>query len=327
MHAIPHQLCSRPFLYADAIDAGVTPAMLRTQRFRKIHRGVYVLADVELDLAGRIAAARLALPPDARLSHISRIQELGLRIGPEAPLHFTVARDHHVVPRGVMLHRTKVIPPADDYCVSPAAAFIAICESMMLVDLITIGDWLLHGGHMSLLELRELARRDRWRPGAAQAHRVSRFLDPASASPQESRMRCYVVFAQLPVPTVNARILDDPNSPIADLWLEEFQLALEFEGGHHFADKSQVKRDIWRYAAMRDADIAYIQVTHEMLRQPKAFAMTVDKVLRSRGYIGPKPIFGELWNSLFRPVPRVGYRGFEGAETATIHRPRWREAQ
>ena len=97
MHVIPHQLCGGPFLYADAIDAGVTPAMLRTRRFRKIHRGVYVLADVELDLVGRIAAARLALPPDARLSHLSRIQELGLRIGPEAPLHFTVARDHHVV--------------------------------------------------------------------------------------------------------------------------------------------------------------------------------------------------------------------------------------
>jgi hypothetical protein len=327
MQDIPQPLTSGPFRYADAIAAGVTPARLRTRRFRKIHRGVYVLADVELDLLEKLAAARLALPPDARLSHISRIQQLGLHIGPEAPLHFTVARDHHVVPRGVILHRTKVIPPADDHCVSPAAAFIGICESMTLIELITIGDWLLHGGHMSLLELRELAHRDRWRPGAVQAHRVSRFLDAAAASPQESRMRCYVVFAQLPVPQVNVPILDDPNSPVADLWIEEYQLAIEFEGGHHFADVSQLKRDIWRYAAMRDADIAYVQVTHEMLLQPKAFIMNVDKALRSRGYIGPRPVFGEFWDSLFRPVPRVGYRGFEGAQTATTHRPRWREAQ
>lgn len=306
MHDIPAELAGGPFRYADALAAGVTPAMLRTSRFRRVHRGVYVVANDPLDFAGRLAAARLALPADARLSHISRIQDLGLQIGATAPLHFTVARDHHVVPRGVLLHRTKVMPPADPVGVRPAAAFIGVCDAMTLIDLIVIGDWLLHEGHMSVIEVRELSRRQRWRPGARQALYVTRFLDGAAASPEESRMRSYVRFAQLPAPKVNVRIFDDPNSPIGDLWLEEYRLVLEFEGAHHFTDAQQLKRDIWRYAELRGADVEYIQVTHEMLAQPRAFVLHVERTLRRRGYVGPPPVFGDRWASLVRPVARGG---------------------
>lgn len=319
MRELPADLPPGPFRYADAIAVGVTPAMLRTNRFRKLHRGVYVRTDDEVDFAAQVAGARLALPPDARLSHLSRIQDLGLQIGPNLPLHFTVARDHHVVPQGVMLHRTKVMPPADERGVLPAAAYIAACDSMALLDLIVIGDWPFHERHMSELELHELARFQRWRPGAPQALRLARFLDAASASPEESRMRAFVVFARLARPTVNVRIFDDPNSPVADLWLEEYQLALEFEGGHHFTSLTQAKRDIWRYAEMRGAGIEYIQVTHDMLARPKAFVLHVEQTLRRRGYAGPSPDFGLGWAALFRPVTKVGSCGLEDIQTATGH--------
>ncbi len=65
-----------------------------------------------------VRAAYLTLPPDVRLTGITRIQQLGLDHGPRFPLHFVVARDHHIATHGIMLHRTERMPPADDIAVT-----------------------------------------------------------------------------------------------------------------------------------------------------------------------------------------------------------------
>jgi len=301
--SIPDGLLTRPFTSHEALAAGVKRGALNGPRFERIHRGVYVVKGLKLDLTQRIAAARLALPRDAHLSHITRIQQLGLELGPPDPLHFTVDRDLHVTPRGVFLHRTKRLPPTTSGGVSPAAAFLSIADRLPLLDVLVVGDWLLHQDLMSLEELATLAHRDSWRPGAAQALWVMPHLDGRAASPQETRSRCYLVFAGLPKPLVNVPLTDEPGSPILDLLLREWMFAFEYEGGHHFRSAVQIKRDVWRYALVREAGVGYMQIYDEVLAQPRGFVLRAHQLLAARGYGGPAPDFGARWMSLSQRVP------------------------
>lgn len=299
---IPTSLLSRPFTVAMAQEAGLSTKSLRGQRFVQLHRGVHVHAAHPMTTQDWLQAARLAMPERAQLSHLSRIHALGLDVHPRRPFHFTVVGDLHLAVRDVFLHRTPRLPATDDIGVTPTAAFIGACSWERLIDLVQIGDWLLHEGHMTLDGLVELAHHDDWRSGAVEALTVAPLLDGHSRSVRESETRLLMVGSGLPRPEVNRPVLDDPNSPVTDLWLPRWRVCVEYEGGQHFADREQARRDIARYAVMRGADIAYVQVVDEMLRQPRALVRLIYDVLASRGYQGPAPEFGTQWQQLFRPL-------------------------
>jgi hypothetical protein len=299
---VPPLLLTGPFTVAMARDAGLPVKALRSQRFVQLLRGVHVHRDHPLTQADWIRAATLAAPERARLSHLTRIQALGLDLGSDRPFHFTVTGDLHLAMRNVFLHRTPVLPPTDAVGVTPTAAFLGACSWERLIDLVQIGDWLLHHGHMTVPGLVELARHDDWRAGAPEAIRVARLLDGRSRSVRESETRALIVAANLPVPEVNRPVLDDPDSPVGDLWYPRWRLCVEYEGGHHFTDRAQGVRDVWRYSLMRDNDIAYLQVTKEMINHPRATVIRIHQALASRGYDGPPPEFGARWHQLFTPL-------------------------
>ncbi|MFL6088513.1 MAG: hypothetical protein ACJ71Z_00030 [Aeromicrobium sp.] len=127
-------------------------------------------------------------------------------------------------------------------------------------------------------------------------------LNRRAASVPESHSRVVMTFAGLPEPEVNVPIFDSPDSPIADLYLHEYRLAFEYEGGHHVHDRAQIKRDAWRYAQMREANIEYVQIYADMLARPRTLATHIHGVLVRRGYDGPPPDFGPRWRALFAPA-------------------------
>lgn len=243
------------------------------------------------------------MPDRAQLSHITRIQALGLDFGDERPFHFTVAGDLHIDLDDIFLHRTEVLPPLDDIGVTPAAAFIQYCATARMIDAIKVGDWLLHRHHMAVLEVAELARRDHWRPGAGQVRRVLPHLDPASRSVKESESRAIVIFSGLPAPEVNVDlIVKGRRLGCVDLLFRLWLLVLEYEGRQHAETIQQFNIDITRYAGFRDELVAYIQITNETLNRPRALVARIHRTLVERGYDGPAPVFGDRWESLFEPV-------------------------
>ena len=100
MYDVPSQFLSGPFARADALAAGVPARVLEGARFVRDHTGVYHYRAHEMTFADRLRAARLALPPDARTTGITRLQELGLDHGPRWPLHFVVQGDLHLALEG-----------------------------------------------------------------------------------------------------------------------------------------------------------------------------------------------------------------------------------
>lgn len=300
---LPSVLLKGPFTTAQAKSAGISASMLRGRSWRRLFPRVWVRVDHVMTPADWVLAGHLTLPPDARLTGITRLQRLGVDHGPDFPLHFVVARDHHIATEGIMLHRTERMPPSGDAAVTPTAAYIAYCAEALVIDAIVVGDCLLREGHMSREGLVELARHDDWRAGSAQAVSIARYLDARSWSPGESMLRAGVIFAGLPRPDLNVEITIRGRVVIADLAWLMWKVIAEYEGGHHQTDRRQYLRDIDRYGLVRTTDLRYVQVTKEQMRNLVAVVMKLYDALAEGGYDGPAPEFGRRFRSLYGRIP------------------------
>jgi very-short-patch-repair endonuclease len=310
MNPLPPALQGRPFTRRQALDLGVSPKTLRGKRFVRLHRNVYCLAaDAAQDLG--LEAARLALPADAHLTDISRLQALGLEYGPVTPLHFVKQGELHLDIPGIFLHRTKQLAPTDEVGVIPEAAFIAYCRRARVIDAIKVGNWLLQHDHMELSRLIDLAGAHTWRDGAFEALYVANHLTADSRSLKESETAAVLEFAGLPRPRFNVELaVVTSRRVIGDLVYEEWLVVVEYEGRHHQELREQYVVDIERYKALRDHGVRYVQITDEKLERPRRAVRAVHDELCAAGYDGPAPSFGEQWQVLFTRVSKiVGKRG------------------
>ena len=303
MREIPPILLHGPFTRAEALAAGVTKRMLEGRRFESVYRGVWRHRDHVMSDDDWVRAARMALPLQAHLTGITRIQQLGLDFGPRLPVRFVVESDLHLAFDNVFLHRTKKLPPIDDVGVVPAGAFIAYCARARDIDAIKVGDWLLHGGHMTEEELQGLALSALWRRGADEAVWVLDHLDGRSRSLKESECRSILCFAGLPKPEVNVAVpIFDDASVVGDIWYGRWPVLVEYEGSHHQEDRGTYLGDLDRYELIRGSGIRYVQVTKERLHHPRTLVGTVFRELVAAGYGGPPPAFGTSWKLLFADV-------------------------
>jgi hypothetical protein len=303
---ISDELLHGPFTRARARAAGVTHQMLRGRRFVRIHEGVWRHRDHEMTFDDWIEAACLALPRDAEVTGITRLQLLGLDYGPRFPLRFVVSRDLHLDLDGVFLHRTARMPPRDEVGVCVVAAYVAYCSLARVIDAIKVGDWLLRNGHLEWDRLHAFCLEQRWRAGADEALWVLGHLDGDSWSLKESEVRAVLEFAGLEVPEANRGAgSPDDDARIADLVYRRWGLVVEYEGEHHQLDRRQFVKDIDRYASMRRDQVPYVQVTKEKLDRPRRMVGEVYAALVALGYDGPPPEFGERWKHLFAQLAEV----------------------
>jgi hypothetical protein len=300
MRPVPDSLRDRPFSRTEALALGVTSRMLHGSRFVRILPTVYRCRTHDMSDDDWVTAARLALPGTARMTGITRIQQLGLDFGSRLPVRFVVQGDLHLAFDEIFLHRTALLPPTDDVGVTPAAAFIAYCRRARVVDAVKVGDWLLHHAHMSLSEVHDLALAQQWRDGADEALWVLELLDGDARSLPESETRVVLELSGLPRPCVNrSLVLDDDVHLIGDLVYDRWRTVVEYEGSHHQQDRAQYLTDLDRYAVMRRHDVGYVQVTRERLRHARTLVGEVHRELVSRGYDGPPPRFDGRWRLLF----------------------------
>jgi len=286
--------------------------MLQGSGYERVHPRVWRPANHVMTDQDWLLAARLALPADAQLTGITRLQELGLDYGPRRPFRFVVDRDVHRSVDGVFLHRTKKMPPLDEVGVCVEAAYMSYCSRCRVIDAIKVGDWLLHNGHMDRQRLEALAVAEPWRDGAQEVMWVLPYLEPRSRSLKESESRAVLEFAGLPRPESNAELgLDEELKVFGDLVYRRWKTVVEYEGDHHQESRAQYTDDISRYALFREHDVDYVQVTKERLDRPRPMVLEVHRVLCLNGYDGPAPVFGERWRLLFGSLyVAVGPRDF-----------------
>ena len=141
---VPNQLRGRPFTRTKAILCGITGAMLRGKRFRRIFTGVYVEDRVPDSDALRFDAARLIAPDCWAMCHAAAgiygfpvppepLTHIGLPAGGTWPRDPRLRRHRHEgSPVIVRLNGRPVSCPTD--------VFLRLAEHLSLLDLVVVGD-------------------------------------------------------------------------------------------------------------------------------------------------------------------------------------------
>lgn len=304
---VPDALRHGPFHVEQAYAEGVDHDRLRGRSYRRLFPRVWVLREHQMSEADWHRAALLYAPNDACFTGVTRLQQLGLDVGPHRPMQMVVGRDLHRDRdddrREVYLHRCDVLPEHRDRSVSVTAAFVEACRTLTVLDAVAAGDWLLRAGMLEPERFLHFCRRDHWRAGVEEALWLWPMLDGRSWSLQESRARVFFLAAGLPRPELNVPIEQEGRTvAIVDWWWRSFRAAAEYEGGHHQTDRGQYVADIDRFAALRRADVAYTQITREHFRSPRAMVRAIHSMLVASGYIGPEPAFGAAFRAVELPV-------------------------
>ncbi len=288
MRPVPPHLHGRPFTTEEALRAGVSPRMLAGQRFVRIHTGVHRTADTPPTLALLLVAARMVLPQDAVVSHLTALRLRGLEIGPLLPLHFSTNRPREMDRKNLVLHRRQdLLRPIllDGFAtLDPIRTFVDVATKLDDRRLLWVGDWLAQHSEMSIPRLCEFVRVSHL-DGVQRSRRVAPLVRGGVESVQESNVRWHIVRAGLPEPEVNWDIHDDHGAWLArgDLVFRSWKVLVEYDGWHHERDAAQRQRDHLRREALEAAGWRVIVLSAADLRKPHVIIVRIRQALRQRG--------------------------------------------
>ncbi|WP_022923064.1 hypothetical protein [Ornithinimicrobium pekingense] len=259
----------RPFLRRDGLAAGITRHRLDGPAFHRLFGTVRVSGEVELT-PSLLAAGALLLLPDAAVSHHTAARMLGGIVPHTEETHLTVARPQGRRRRpGLRCHvgpavRTRRVDGLR--VTSPEQTFTDLATHLTLVDLVVLGDSLVHRDATSPDRLLEAAAGARG-PGTALARGAAALVRKGVESPMETRSRLLLTFGGLPEPRVNEWVTDEHGRRRyrLDLPYPELRLAFEYDGRQHAQDAAQWGWDVgrrewldgqgWRLIVLRASDV------------------------------------------------------------------------
>ena len=297
--ATPEPLDGQPFQASEAPALGLSWKTLQSSRFRRLAKGVYVVAATADSYRLQVQGVRLTLPPGTVATGVTGLQLLGVEVGPRLPMTFATVHPRQVRRRGVKVMRVKELPAQRDGIASPEHCWLIAASTLNLLDLVIAGDSLLRLRRTTLSKLQSSVESRSVR-GIVVARIAVRLVRERVDSPRETWLRLCLVVAGLPTPECNL-IIGDDRGPMGrvDLVYLPYKLIIEYEGDQHRTDRNQWNRDIDRHEDFARDHWTLIRITSERARWPRQVVRAVHKALRTNGYEGPAPRFDELWVSLF----------------------------
>jgi len=285
----------RPFTYAAAMAAGVSPSALRGPLFRTLFRGVHVRASVPALPLIRIEAALLLHPPGAFASHASAGRVHGMPLPVLIDEHVSVFRKQDRRPRpGLRPHVAATGTPVTEVrgiaTSSPRQTFVELGEQLGLVDLVVVGDWLVRTRRCTPDELRDYCTQAH-HPGARRTRRAAAYVRVGVDSPIETRLRMLIVLAGLPEPVVAFEVLDVSGRLLYqfDLSYPDLKIAVEYDGRQHRADLDQWDHDTDRREWLDAQGWMLVPVfSRGVYRDPDKTVRRVEAALHARGATLPR---------------------------------------
>ncbi len=214
---LPERLRSRPFTYEEALAQGVSRRALQGRSVRRLHRGVYVAADLRLTLNVRVDAALCALPRETVAAGVTALRLMGLDLGPTAPLRFLTRWPIQRRLAGAVVSRVVTMPPHERGRLKAEPAFVTAADQLDLVDLVAAGDWLVRRRRTSPRALSAYVAEASGR-GSVRARRAAALVRIRVDSVRETRLRLVVVLAGLPEPECNIALGSDSGSSAPSIW-------------------------------------------------------------------------------------------------------------
>ena len=295
---------TRPFTRADAVAAGVDTRVLRTSRFRRLFREVYVAADA-VDSHIRTRAALVLHPETAYASHHSAARIYGLPVPHDPDVHVTVlAREDRRHRSGIRCHVTKHPPGViehDGLRVShPLQMFVELAKVLDLVNLVVVGDALVKVFDVPPARLLAYCRNSE-RYNAYKAALAAEYVRSGVDSPMETRLRMLIVLAGLPEPEVDHRLLD-ANGCLRrrlDLSYPRIRLIIEYDGRQHAESTGQWGTDIERREEFDNEGWRILVVLADgIFKHPERTLLRIRRQLVVRGWPQVPPLRSD-WQAHF----------------------------
>jgi len=225
---LPRALTDGPFTVDEARQAGLQRWHLRSRIWRRVSRGIYVWAGGPDTPMARLLAASRRLPDDAAFSGLTAAWLHGLDVLPCDPIEVTVPRELGISGRAGLRVRRSPLPDIDVVRIRGVRATTMlrtlrdVSRRLPLIEAVVVVDAALHKRLVKLDQLASLKR-------------VIQFVEPAAASPMESRLRMILVLAGLPRPKAQVAIYDKDGQFVGrpDLYYEEARLGIEYDGAIH----------------------------------------------------------------------------------------------
>jgi hypothetical protein len=301
---VPHKILAKPFTAVEARRRGVGRGSLQGPQFRRLFRGVYVVAGVQTTLPVLVEAALLVLPTDAVASHSTAMRLRGIRPRRPVPLEFSTNSGSASTIPGIVVHRRRGRLTSYDFdglpVTGPDRTFVDCAHRRPLPEVIQLGDHLLHTGQTDLATLTAYVT-DRHLHGVKRARRLLRHVRERVESPAETLVRLLLVWSYLPAPECNVDIVDADGRFVArgDLVLVRWRIVVEYDGWYHERDGPQRQRDILRRERLESLGWRVIVVTAEDLKLPESIPWRLHAALIQAGYKGGPPRTSIMWRTWF----------------------------
>jgi hypothetical protein len=287
------------FTRAEAEKWGVTPGMLRGPGVQVLAPGVYLDASVEPTLANRLSALLTVLPEEAAVDGVTALWCWGIEAGTLQPYQFVTTAAYQSKRTDVRVRRVGRLPDCRGSVVSPLAALVASKVELELLDLVVAGDWLVQAKQAALEDVQQALGAATGR-NCRRAHRAGELVRAGVESPRETRLRLVMVLSGLPEPECNVELGNEWFFiGRVDLYLRQWNIAVEYEGDQHRRDAKVFGHDLLRIEELATAGVLAVRVSKEHLRKPREVARRIHVALMSRGYAGPEPAFGAQWRHMF----------------------------
>lgn len=286
---------------AQALERGFSDDMiryrLRTQRWRRVHPGVYVLGGVPSTWMQEVWAAALAVGPGVSVTHETALLLHGVRDTqlPQRPVTLTVSPGQHHRVQGAVVHQIKDLSPDHFTEIAglrvsvPARAVVDIAAKMGSRPLGGVLDELVVARRTTLVDVSTcLARLAR--PGKPGVSRLAQVLDsrgPGFVPPHselERRLFEALAAAGLPEPV---RQLQLPGrgaiEGFADAGYPDAKMLVEADGRRWHTRARDMRRDNERDAEANRAGWITLRFLYDQIvAAPTDVAETVAGVRRTR---------------------------------------------
>jgi hypothetical protein len=269
------------FRVKHARSAGVTPTRLRARDLQAPYWGLRSTDSIDR-IEDRCNLISKRMPPDAFFSHVTAAVlhgvPLPLVLGRSTRLDISMPSPHRAPhANGIIGHRLTIeshdlVELAGLRVTTPARTWCDLGSVLSVLDLVAAGDFLIRRrAPLATVEKIVEVARSRVSPrGRRNLLMALPLLHDRSESPPESVLRVLLIWAGFPEPKVNHEFLNSGREFVArtDLFLEQQNLVIEYQGDYHRTDKHQWRRDMTRRAALEADGIRFMEVNADDLRSP-----------------------------------------------------------
>uniref|UniRef100_UPI0018FE3B57 hypothetical protein n=1 Tax=Nocardia suismassiliense TaxID=2077092 RepID=UPI0018FE3B57 len=271
-----------------AVAGGQVSAWELRKDFDRVHPDVYVRKGTQLDARGRAQAAGHWAKGAGILVGFSAAAMHGTRWLDDKPAEIALTNRARP-PRGVLVYRDEILADqicsvAGFRCTTPARTAFDLARRLDPPEAIEVLDALCNATSLEPAEVERLAALLPRARGRGNLRNVLPYVDGGAESIPESRTRLLLLQAGLPAPETQIRILgpDGMTAARLDMGWRRWQVAVEYDGAHHWTDRNQRAWDIDRAAALEALGWSLIRVSAVLLTgRPHVIVERVKRALRS----------------------------------------------